>query len=406
MDDLIKRTPVRGRARHVRLGLVALLPLLAAACVEDRREPAPVVYRSPPAANPAPATPTPVPQPSAVAPAAAPAPVPSGQSDQRGVVFYDGYETIRARQGDDVSSMAARVGLGGAELAAYNGLSTQYSPQEGDELVLPARADGYRGQTVVATTPAPAPATLPATGNIPPTYQPSVGPATSGTTVAAATPAPTAPSPAPAEPAGSGWSAELARAAITGDPAAQEPAASQQPAPAPAAVPPVEEAPLATPPATAPAAAEAPQPELAPVQPATGAQPASVSPTTPTGNGRFLRPAQATIARSFSRAPGPNRNDGVDFATRPGDPVSAADAGTVALISKSLGGLGTIVLIRHRDEYLTVYGRLDGVTVTKGQQVARGEQIAVVADLAAPRDPYLHFEVRRGAESVDPQEYF
>ena len=95
-----------------------------------------------------------------------------------------------------------------------------------------------------------------------------------------------------------------------------------------------------------------------------------------------------------------------DFATNAGDPVVAADKGTVALVSKSLGGLGTILLIRHENQFLTVYGRLGGVTVRKGDPVERGQVIATVADLTAPRQPHLHFEVRKGAESVDPMQYF
>ncbi len=81
----------------------------------------------------------------------------------------------------------------------------------------------------------------------------------------------------------------------------------------------------------------------------------------------------------------------------------AADSGTVVLVSRSLGGLGTILLIRHQNEFLTVYGRIDDVAVNKGDRVERGQVIAKVADLKAPRTSALHFEVRRGPESVDPE---
>ena len=90
----------------------------------------------------------------------------------------------------------------------------------------------------------------------------------------------------------------------------------------------------------------------------------------------------------------------------PGQVVARADDGTVALISKSLGGLGTIVLIRHDNEFLSVYGRVSEVTVAKGDRVSRGQTIAQVADLASPRKPHLHFEIRKGAESVDPEQYY
>ena len=113
----------------------------------------------------------------------------------------------------------------------------------------------------------------------------------------------------------------------------------------------------------------------------------------------------APISRPFSKRAGPERNDGVDFASPAGTPVRVADGGTVVLVSRSLGGLGTIVLVRHENEFLTVYGRIDDVAVTKGDRVERGQVIAKVADLKSPRTPSLHFEIRRGPESIDPEQF-
>lgn len=366
-----------------RVATISLIALTAA-CAPSRMEPAPVVYQgtAPSGASS-----------SAVTPAANPA-QPDGVEDARGVVRYEGYETIRARRGDSVASMAARAGMSAAELAAYNGLSTQYQPEAGDELVLPARADRYTGAVRVAAAPQPAPQ-QPSGGAIPSTYQPSV----------AAPGEPSAPQPAPTsqpalEPArtnDTGWSAELARAAIE-SPTQEEAqtAPVSEPAPQPAQV------------ETAPEPAEIPPAivEAAPV--AEPEEPIRVVAFNSGGGqaGFFQRPTAAPIARQFSRAPGPDRNDGVDFATNAGDPVVAADDGTVALVSKSLGGLGTILLVRHENQFLTVYGRLGSVNVRKGDPVQRGQVIATVANLESPRNPHLHFEVRKGAESVDPMQYF
>ncbi|MDT8345945.1 MAG: LysM peptidoglycan-binding domain-containing protein, partial [Thermohalobaculum sp.] len=67
-----------------------------------------------------------------------------------GVVLYDGYEAIRAGQGDSVASLAGRVGLSASELAAYNGLAPDQPLRPGDELVLPPRPGGYGGTSVAA----------------------------------------------------------------------------------------------------------------------------------------------------------------------------------------------------------------------------------------------------------------
>lgn len=395
--------------------------LALAACSDGREQPpAPVVYQgsqpsqraTPPAAPsgapsqaPAPTSPSseaaqPVPttQPVAATPT-------TGVVDARGVTFYDGYQTVTARQGDTVDSMARRVGIQAAELAAYNGLSTLYTPLPGDELVLPARADGYRGAARVAAVPAPQP-------------QPATTPA---------------PAPAPQPSTGSGWSPALVTAAIEGTDqpvaAAPEPqptlqssepspeqtaaldaAAGNDPQPEPSLAPTVaapapqsQPEPVLTTSEPKPIQAAAPQPTPEVTQQAALAP--AVAPAVTAATGTFIRPVNAPISRPFSKRAGPDRNDGVDFNSPAGTPVVAADSGTVVLVSRSLGGLGTIVLVRHENEYLTVYGRIDDVVVAKGDRVERGQVIAKVADLKAPRTSALHFEIRRGPESVDPEQF-
>ncbi|MEM9138528.1 MAG: M23 family metallopeptidase, partial [Pseudomonadota bacterium] len=127
-------------------------------------------------------------------------------------------------------------------------------------------------------------------------------------------------------------------------------------------------------------------------------------PSVPAGL-RLRRPVQGPVALGYNQGAGSQRNNGVDFAAPAGAPVVAAADGEVALVSQSLGGLGTIVLVRHPDEILTVYGRIDGVSVKKGDIVRAGQKIAEVSDATAPAEPRMHFEVRKGAESLDPMKF-
>ena len=93
---------MRRRASILTLAVLGL----AAACAPQQREPAPVVYQGTVPSGSAQAS-QPAPEPS-------PAPLASeGVEDARGVVLYEGYETIRARRGDSVESMARRVGISG-----------------------------------------------------------------------------------------------------------------------------------------------------------------------------------------------------------------------------------------------------------------------------------------------------
>jgi lipoprotein NlpD len=117
---------------------------------------------------------------------------------------------------------------------------------------------------------------------------------------------------------------------------------------------------------------------------------------TPPG-GRLSPPVAGAIARGYDAA----RPNGVGFAAGAGTPVRAAGDGEVALISEESGDAGTIVLIRHTDDLMTTYSLLSDVTLAKGDRVSAGQ---VIGNVASDR-PELQFDVFRGLEPVDPATY-
>jgi murein DD-endopeptidase MepM/ murein hydrolase activator NlpD len=321
--------------------------------------------------------------------------------DGSGVVDYGSYQAVVASEGDTVADLASRVGLSASELAAYNGLTPSHALRAGDELVLPARPGGYAG-TMVAAAPAAETDVAPLDSAIETAPLPGAE--------APADDAAMAEDDAAMAEAGAdgGWSPDLAAAAIersTGlnpDGSLGAPPSSAEPMP-PEPEPRRE---LASPDLgqyqTGSTGASLPPPGAT----TDVAAAAGIEDTPPAGPSvRLTRPVEGPVAIGFSKEPGPARNDGVDFAAPAGSPVVAAADGEVALVSQSLGGLGTIVLLRHPNDLLTVYGRVDGVTVQKGEIVEAGQTIGVVSDAAPPGEPRMHFEVRRGAESLDPMEF-
>jgi murein DD-endopeptidase MepM/ murein hydrolase activator NlpD len=134
-------------------------------------------------------------------------------------------------------------------------------------------------------------------------------------------------------------------------------------------------------------AAKAPPPPA----PDMGAQKSAASAT------RLSMPAQGKIIRGYQKG----KNAGIDISAPAGSPVTAAADGTVRIITKTAQGVPIIVL-RHDGDLLTVYASVDGITVAKGDTVRRGQAIAKVR---AGDAPYVHFEVRRGTDSVDPMPY-
>ncbi len=97
-------------------------------------------------------------------------------------------------------------------------------------------------------------------------------------------------------------------------------------------------------------------------------------------------------------------HDGVDIAAPAGTPVFAADSGVV-IFSGTLHGYGNTVIIRHDDDYATVYGHNQRNLVGEGVRVARGQEIGEIGRSGRTTGANLHFEVRRDNVARDPLAY-
>ena len=66
--------------------------------------------------------------------------------------------------------------------------------------------------------------------------------------------------------------------------------------------------------------------------------------------------------------------------------------------------LGNVVLLQHRDGYLTAYGHLrqGSLRVSEGDMVAAGDVLGAVGLSGVTDHPQLHFEVRRDGSVIDP----
>ncbi len=102
-------------------------------------------------------------------------------------------------------------------------------------------------------------------------------------------------------------------------------------------------------------------------------------------------------------------HNGMDFSAEAGTVVSAAADGTVYTIFQD-DALGTTVVIRHEDGYVTTYASLDEqVLVAVGDTVKLGQAIGYVgatALLETALGDHLHFSVTCEGVSVDPENFF
>ena len=95
---------------------------------------------------------------------------------------------------------------------------------------------------------------------------------------------------------------------------------------------------------------------------------------------------------------------GRPIAAPAGTMVHAADSGVVAFAGK-LDGYGNTVIIRHSDNYATVYGPNSRILVSEGSAVARDQNLAQVGTSGRTTGPNLHFEVRYDNHAYNPLSY-
>lgn len=333
--------------------------------------------------------------------------------DDRGVISYPNYQVAVAERGDTIQSVATRLGVSAPELARFNGIEADVPLRQGEVIALPKRVAEPSTATAGAASGGVDIGTLAGDAI-------NRSPESQGVQTAALPPATAAAAPAPqtseeptrhkvergetaytiarlynvpvkslAEWNGLGPDFAIREGQFLLIPVAKQAA----PAPAETVTRPGAGSPTPTPPS-----AEKPLPETDPAPTVEAPPPVDVGKQTQTASdARMIFPVSGSIIREYAKG----KNEGINIKADPGAPVKAADAGTVAAITKSADGI-PIIVVRHDPELLTVYANVTDVAVEKGTKVTRGQ---TMAKLRSGDDAYVHFEVRKGFDSVDPMPY-
>ncbi|WP_170418512.1 M23 family metallopeptidase [Ruegeria arenilitoris] len=325
--------------------------------------------------------------------------------DSRGVITYPTYQVAVAQRGDNVAAVAARVGLPEAELARFNGLKPTDQLREGEVLALPRSVGAGAGNVDIASIATTAIDQAPDTGGVRVTNLEPAKPApvTStdepirhkvkrGETAYTISRLYQVPVDALAEWNGLGSDFAVREGQFLLIPVKNQAAPRQAAAAAPTATTePGQGSPTPTPPS---ATQPLPDEKVAPLTPAPDVT--AEAPTNSSSSALAL-PVTGKIIRPYAKG----KNEGIDIAGSPGASVKAAEAGTVAAITADADQI-PIIVVKHTNDLLTVYANVENISVKKGDRVSRGQSIA---KLRGGENAYVHFEVRKGFESVDPETY-
>lgn len=95
---------------------------------------------------------------------------------------------------------------------------------------------------------------------------------------------------------------------------------------------------------------------------------------------------------------------GIDLAAPKGTAVHATADGVIQKAEWD-GGYGRLVVIDHGNGIETYYAHLSQFEVLPGQEVRRGQVIALSGSTGHATGPHLHYEVRIGGVPVNPYKY-
>jgi murein DD-endopeptidase MepM/ murein hydrolase activator NlpD len=121
--------------------------------------------------------------------------------------------------------------------------------------------------------------------------------------------------------------------------------------------------------------------------------------------GRFVWPVKGTVKTRFGIQPNKTYHNWIKIACPAGTQVKAAASGTV-VFSSSLPPFGETIIIRHPNDFATVYTHLKKRSVKADQNIKRGEVIALAGEKDDAGDVYINFEIRlKGSKPRNPLFY-
>lgn len=120
-------------------------------------------------------------------------------------------------------------------------------------------------------------------------------------------------------------------------------------------------------------------------------------------------PLQGEVTSPFGWREDPNGGAeafhyGIDIAAPAGTDIACFADGTVGVVGESTVW-GNYLTVQHEGDFATLYAHCERIDVSSGQEILLGQTVAAVGQSGNATGPHLHFELRDGAEYLDPLHY-
>lgn len=116
---------------------------------------------------------------------------------------------------------------------------------------------------------------------------------------------------------------------------------------------------------------------------------------------RFIWPVKGNIASRFGIQPNGMFYNGIRISVKEGQQVVASDGGTV-IFSSLIKDYGETIIVKHEDNYATVYTHLGSRLAKTDDRVKKGEQIALLSKGDMKAGTFMDFEIRHNNKARNP----
>lgn len=119
----------------------------------------------------------------------------------------------------------------------------------------------------------------------------------------------------------------------------------------------------------------------------------------------FVWPLHGDVIRKFGENYNGKAYDGIAIKANKGANIKAIEDGEVIYAGNELKDLGNMIIIKHSNNWLSIYGYCDTINVSLKDKVQKGNIIGTVGKSGSVSEPQLYFAIRRGRVAVDPLKY-
>lgn len=117
---------------------------------------------------------------------------------------------------------------------------------------------------------------------------------------------------------------------------------------------------------------------------------------------KFQFPLKGDLLSKFGPKGQGLYNDGINIGAPQGSKIIASESGTVVYRGNDIKSYGNLILVKHRNGWMSAYAHLDKIMVQKGQAVRQKDVLGIVGSSGRVKEPQLHFELRKDGKPQDP----